>query len=428
MRGVLNSSHRLIVRPVGKDEESGWNQTMSANHYLGFKSLLGEQIKYVAIMDEKWVALLGWGMAALACSDRDQHFGWNTYRYNCKWRLKHVANNSRFLILPGIEIKNLASRVLALNLQRLSQDWQEKYGHPILAVETFVNAALYKGTCYKADNWVLVGRTKGFGKNRYNYHFHGNEKLIFIKSIAKFGLQRLKGIRGELPMADIDRLPILGSDGLFELAKLIPDTRSKSGLRHRSPGLLVLVILAILSGAKGYKDIAIWVKTVSPSVLNNLLLRTAPSESTIRRFILQLDAALVDSRITSWLLQHLDLQGKQIALDGKTLRGSHNGNKPAIKLVASIIVPDGIVLSQQAIPETTNEIPIVQDMIGKLPIENLDVTTTSDALHSQANTSKVVFEKKADSVFILKDNQKTYRQEVAEALAHSAFSPSAPNI
>lgn len=426
MRGVFTKSQNLIVRPVLRSEEEKWNQLMSSHHYLGFSSLLGEQMKYVGVLNGQWVALLGWGAAALACDARDRYLAWNTY--NCRWRLKHMANNSRFLILPGVQIKNLASRILALNLRRLSSDWQSKYRHPILVVETFVNTSLYRGTCYKADNWTLVGRTKGFRKDHNTYHHHGEEKLIFLKPLSNSAFSQLKGIRGELPMTDIDELPILGRDGLFELAKTIPDPRSKSGMRHRSPGILVLSILAILSGAKGYKDIAIWSRSVSKSMLNNLWLRRAPSESTIRRYLMGLDAAVVDEIISKWLIDHIDLCGEQIALDGKTLRGSHDGDKPAVKLVASVIAQSGIVLSQKAIPEATNEIPVVQDMICELPIANLDVTVTGDALHSQDKTSQTVFDKKSDSIFILKDNQRAYKQEVAEALNNSAFFPSPSDL
>lgn len=422
MRGVFSNSQNLIVRPVTRSEESLWGELMSAHHYLGFNTLLGEQIKYVGILNDQWVALIGWGSAALACDARDRYLMWNTY--NCRWRLKHMAGNSRFLILPGVQIKNLASKILALNLHRLSMDWQRKYGHPILVVETFVNASLYRGTCYQANNWIQVGKTKGFSKNHNNYHHHGEEKLIFLKSLSKSAFFQLKGIRGESPMTDIDKLPILGKDGLFELTKTIPDPRSKSGLRHRSPGILVLSILAILSGAKGYKDIAIWSRTVSKSMLINLWLKQAPSESTIRRYLMRLDAAVVDQNISKWLLEHIDLSGQHIALDGKTLRGSHDGEKTAIKLVASVVVESGIVVSQKIIPETTNEIPVVQNMIHELPIENRNVTVTGDALHSQDKTSKIVLDKKSDSIFILKDNQKTYKQEVADALNDSAFSPS----
>ena len=283
------------MRPIASGEESRWNQLMVAHHYLGFNSMLGEQIKYVATLDGRWVALLGWGAAALKCYDRDRYLGWNTYNSVC--RLKHMAGNWRFLVLPGVILKNLASKILALNLKRLSDDWIEKYGHPILLVETFVNASSFKGTCYRANNWILVGKTKGYRKDHEGYHYHGEEKLIFIKPLIKGAIIKLKGIRGERPMVDIDKLPIMGMNGLFELAKKVPDGRSRSGQRHRAPGILVLAILAVLSGAKGYKDIAIWSKTVSEFMLNNLWLKIAPSESTIRRFLIKLDAGLLDKII-----------------------------------------------------------------------------------------------------------------------------------
>ena len=120
----------IEVRPIKREERAQWDALVRQHHYLGLHTLIGETIRYVATHHEQWLALIGWSAAALKCKARDQWIGWPSFL-----KTKHlafVANNSRFLILPSIHIPNLASRVLALNLKRLSDDWQTLYGHPLL--------------------------------------------------------------------------------------------------------------------------------------------------------------------------------------------------------------------------------------------------------------------------------------------------------
>ena len=142
---------RVEVRLLGPDEEARprYSELMELHHYLRSDVLVGEQLRYVAEVDGQWLALLSWSAAARHLRDREQCIGWsNTQR---RRRLALIANNARFLILPDVDCPNLASRVLALCCARLSDDWQEKYGHPILAVESFVDSQLFRGTCYKAQ-------------------------------------------------------------------------------------------------------------------------------------------------------------------------------------------------------------------------------------------------------------------------------------
>ena len=107
---------------------------MREHHYLGFERIVGKALHYVACFEEQWVALLGWGSAALKCSARDRFIGWDKpLQFK---RLHLIANNVRFLILPGWNIPNLASRLLALNVKRLSLDWLCFHGHPVLLAET----------------------------------------------------------------------------------------------------------------------------------------------------------------------------------------------------------------------------------------------------------------------------------------------------
>ncbi len=121
---------------------------------------IGETLWYTASWRNEWVSLLSFSAAAWKCASRDRFIGWNfRYQYD---RLNLLANNSRFLILPGQHVPNLASRIPSLCRKRLPGDWQVKFGHPILLLETFVDPSRFQGTVYKADNWTYVGDTRGF--------------------------------------------------------------------------------------------------------------------------------------------------------------------------------------------------------------------------------------------------------------------------
>ena len=173
----------LIVRPILQNEKPRWNRLVETHHYLESARLGGESLRYVAVLDNRWVALLGWSGAAFKLAARDKWIGWcETQRLQ---RFKYVVNNSRFLILPGANIKNLASKALALNLNRLFDDWVEAYRHPVVLAETFVDPAYFEGTSYIAAGFDVVGKTKGYGLHTRNYHYHGHKKLILVRHILK---------------------------------------------------------------------------------------------------------------------------------------------------------------------------------------------------------------------------------------------------
>ena len=119
------------VRLVRPDEEVRWNDLVRAHHYLGFRNFCGRRLRHVAVLDDHWLALLGWHAAALHCAARDRWIGWSSLQR--RQRLFLVANNSRYVVLPdGAGVKNLASRVLGLSLRRLAGDWLARHGHALL--------------------------------------------------------------------------------------------------------------------------------------------------------------------------------------------------------------------------------------------------------------------------------------------------------
>jgi len=154
----------LSLRIVqGRGAESRlWNEYMARYHYLGYKPMSGSQIRYSVHAGDRLVALLSFGASAWTLADRERFIGW-THEQRQK-NLQLIVNNARFLILPWIQSKGLASKILALAARHLPGHWQARYGYRPVMLETFVESPRHKGTCYKAANWTLVGRTVGRGK------------------------------------------------------------------------------------------------------------------------------------------------------------------------------------------------------------------------------------------------------------------------
>jgi hypothetical protein len=192
---------QVQVRPVAPEERLGWRVYMERYHRLGDRPMVGEHLLYAAILDGEVVALLGWASAAFRAPLRDAYVGWN--EPTKRRRLHLVANNVRFLVLPWVRVKCLASRVLALNLRRLSADWQEVWNHPVLLAETFVDAR-YRGTCYRAANWRRLGETAGRSK-RGNQYLHGaTKKGLFVYPLHRHATRILSEVRGD-PRAPVGR-------------------------------------------------------------------------------------------------------------------------------------------------------------------------------------------------------------------------------
>jgi len=133
-------------------------------HYLGFDRSVGENMKYFVYSKKGDIlACLMFGSSAWSCRDRDEFIGWGTAQRKAGLHL--LTNNSRFLILPGVKVPHLASHLLGAVSRRISGDWQAKYGHKIILLETFVECQRFRGICYKAANWKYVGKTTGMGRN-----------------------------------------------------------------------------------------------------------------------------------------------------------------------------------------------------------------------------------------------------------------------
>jgi len=188
--GVISLS--LIPNGVN-GEYRQWRTMMEEHHYLRSADLFGQQLKYM-IHSSRYgiVGGLSFSSAALTLAARDRLIGWSNDERVAS--LSKVVCNSRFLILPWVRVKNLASHILSLSLQQLTIDWEECYGTRPALVETFVDKSIYSGTCYKAANWIHIGETKGRGRNDIKHENKITNKDIYVYKLDK------NFCRGSLPV------------------------------------------------------------------------------------------------------------------------------------------------------------------------------------------------------------------------------------
>jgi len=168
-----------------------YNSLVQEHHYLGYCQIVGNHLKYIAFVGQRPVACIGWGSATWSVKSRDAFIGWD--KKTKEQRLHFVANNTRFLVPGWVRVKCLASKILSMNIKRISDDWIKVYHNPLYLLETFVDQNRFKGTCYKAANWIKVGQTKGTAKRGHNHLVHGKIKDVLLYPLRKNFKQKLMG-------------------------------------------------------------------------------------------------------------------------------------------------------------------------------------------------------------------------------------------
>jgi hypothetical protein len=385
------------------------------------------------------VALLTWNAAAFNLKDREAWIGWSPKQK--RRRLSLVANNSRFVILgPPGHAPNLASRVMKLCLQRLATDWQQLYGHAVLVAESFVDSELFRGTCYKASGWTLLGATQGYGRSRQDYYVaHARPKQLWVRELQPGARTILRG--RNLPAAwravDAAHVPECAVPPA-ELARMlrffetIPDWRRHQG-DYRVAALVTVVVCAALCGAhRGQRDLAAFVADMTPVQWAGLGfprrgLRGArywcvPKETTFFRLLSNLAPQALERALLDWqahVLGPRPATDDQVAVDGKELL-----NSQGLAIVSAYAVGSGRWLGSEPVATKSNEIPAAQTLLRRAPIEGALVT--ADALHTQAETARVIIQEGGgDYLLTVKGNQPTVAasvQQLHAGLQH-AFSP-----
>jgi hypothetical protein len=324
----LNLQH-VIVRPIEPQEESKFQELMQLHHYLGALPKIGNTIWYVATIDSEWLGLLSFSASALKCGVRDRWIGWgHRLQYD---RLHLIANNSRFLILPACHYQNLASRILSLCRRRIQKDWQVRFGFPLLMMETFVDPSRFIGTIYRAANWQLIGKTKGYQRTQNGYsNTRQTAKLVFVQPLQRNSLQLLSG--SPLPQQYVTGVPRMkltaeqmrSLPGFF---KGIGDPRRAQGRKHPVNVVLAIAAGAVLCGMRGYKAISDWAQTLSPKARERLgcyyshRKESVPSESTIRNVLIRIAPVELDQALQLWNAQFAGID-ESLAIDGKTMRNA----------------------------------------------------------------------------------------------------------
>ena len=181
----LKDLPRIILKRVDKTEdEKIWDYLVSQYHYLGYKKMFGYRIKYLVMSEDRIIAALSFNQGTKKIKVRDLFIQWS--KENREKNLKVIANNNRFLIMPWVKIKYLASHILSKAIRIVRRDWKNKYGVELLLLETFVDKDKYNGTCYLAANWTYIGSSRGYSKVRDgSYAYHGNKKGVYIYILQK---------------------------------------------------------------------------------------------------------------------------------------------------------------------------------------------------------------------------------------------------
>jgi hypothetical protein len=168
IEGPLRNLQPLEFELIRRTEkEPLWNSLLEEHHYLGYEQPVGEHLKYLVLGQGRPIACLAWSSAPRHLGSRDRYIGWSAEAR--RRNVRFLAYNTRFLILPWVKVEHMASHILGRMASRISADWQRIYGHPIYFLETFVDPERFRGTCYRAANWVVLGKTTGRGKQSNSY-------------------------------------------------------------------------------------------------------------------------------------------------------------------------------------------------------------------------------------------------------------------
>jgi hypothetical protein len=430
---------KVTVGLLAENEVGQFNFYLEREHYLESSRFAGQSLRYVAEVDGQWVALLTFSAPALHLKGRERWIGWSP-RQRAR-RLGLVVNNSRFLVLPERQrYPNLASRVLGLVLRRLSADWQERWGHPVLVVESFVDESLYRGTCYRACGFQAVGATEGFKRaSRDFYEEHGQPKQLYLRELRAGACQRLRQARLPKELAAYEaevagpcpfRAPALES--LLERLSALRDSRYGHGLRHKQRFVLTCAAVSTVMGACGYRAFESTSKKFTQRQLRAMGCTPdeedaryyPPSDSTFQRVLNKVNAVAVARIIGEWLGQQEMGALAQLAVDGKVLRGSGRHDGKPLQLLSAVTHHLRLTLDQVAIEEKSNEIPALKPLLKQLDLPP-GTLITADAMHCQQESARFITQDLGgDYLFGLKGNQSGVLDKAQRLLAQQGFPPS----
>ena len=408
------------------------DQAIVEHHYLHDVTLVGEHLRYAFIYKGKWLAVATWSSAAFHLKDRDHFIGWSPEQ--CRRRRGLLANNSRLLVMPDGHWPNLISRFMKVMLSQLSADWEKRWGHPIVLVETFVDPRFYQGTAYKVSGWSQLGRTAGWKREADDFYEKNDApKQIWLREMVKKACVKLRA--PELPpfWAKVEeavaarcttQVKEIGS--LREAVRAeVAEFRRAEALAYPLAGMICLMVMAAAQGvSRGPQDLADYADTLSQAQLRALGFRRdrdtgeirCPKKTTFGRVLHEVDDDAVERVLLRWQDQILGpKQDRIVIIDGKKVR--HGGVE-----IVNAVDSTGRFLGSVVTDSKSNEIPAgrqllrKQDLIGKI--------TVADAIHTQDETARqILYEQGGDYLFTVKANQLTVQKTLQSLFTKQAFSP-----
>ena len=394
------------------------NRLLDEHHYLGSLKPVGERLCYLATDARgRWLGILVFSAAAKHLKHRDQWIGWSEEQR--RRRLSLITNNSRFLLLPQANVPNLGSRILRLTLERLGQDWQAHYGHPVLLVESFVDPQQFRGTVYTAQGWTELGQTDGWGRCQRDYYVkHDQPKRLFVRELSRTSRRSLQAVHLKPELAVVEaKVPARCTQRVGQIRSIVDHFKQLPEYRGRIESyplfsLASLVLLAVLCEApRGQKDLEKFAKGMSGAQRRALGIRRnrqgeypAPSQSTFSRFFCGIDVAQLNQVI---LAIQTRLRGTAPAQDLVVLDGKQPRHGSGVSILTAVSVPSQHYLGSAIVDTKTNEIPVAQqELIPQLDLQGRLVSL--DALHTQDQTARaIVLEAGADYLLTCKKNQPT---------------------
>ena len=429
---ILEHCHlRLLTAP---EDIAHCDQAIIEHHYLHNVTLVGEHLRYGLIYKGQWLAVATWSSAAFHLKDRDQFIGWSPEQ--CRRRRGLLANNSRLLVMPDCHSPNLISRFMKLMLGQLSQDWEQRWGHPLALVETFVDPRFYQGTAYKVSGWSHLGRTAGWQREADDFYERNDApKQVWVRELVRKACVKLRAPELAPSWAKVEETVAPRCTAragqirsLMEALRTeLPEFRRAEALAYPIAGMIGLMVMASAQGVtRGPQDLANYADTMSQAQLRALRFRRdgdtgqirCPQKTTFGRLLHHVDDDVLEPVLLRWQDQILGpTQDRIVIIDGMKVR--HGGVE-----IVNAVNAQGRFLGSVVTESKSNEIPagrqllMKQDLIGQIVL--------ADALHTQDETARqILYEQGGDYLLTVKANQLTVQKTLASLFAKQAFSPSA---
>lgn len=441
---------KVLVRLIQSEEERRrYDDLLEREHYLHNANAIGRVLRYVAEYDGEWVGVLTFCSSSLHLKPRDRFLNWSAREVAQRRHL--VAQNSRFLILPSTgRWPNLASRVLKLVCDRLSEDWQSHFGHPVLLAETFVDPQRFRGTCYKAAGWQALGQTRGFERCGEDFYIDNKHpKQLWVLPLGAKALEQLRAGQlspqlqdGSRPLPPLPTVKTSWMGSLWEhVRKNVADPRSPRGVRHPITSIICIATLGIAAGCQGPHAIAEFAESLNHGQRRRLRCRRRPGtrrefdvpcERTFCRVLELVNSDQLRQAYSQWMATMDPEPLKVLHLDGKVIKNADPAparlaQDPALARAAAALdtavetqkpkaekaltlvnfqTPGQRLIDQIAVPQDTNEEAAVAAHLPKMDLTG--VLLIADAAHTtKANCRLITQEKGGDYLFFIKGNQPT---------------------